>query len=76
VKDPIYIRDELVLEAHPDGRYILLSREGEPGAVHIFLNEVRHLAAAMCKMAAEMAGSLAGDDDHRGTAKLGPCQLR
>jgi hypothetical protein len=27
-----YIADELVLEVHPDGPYILLRREGEPGA--------------------------------------------
>ena len=37
----IYTRGELVLEAHPDGPYILLRREGEPGAVCIYLNGVR-----------------------------------
>ena len=36
----IYIRDELVLEARLDGSYILLRREGEPGSVRIYLNEV------------------------------------
>jgi len=40
----IYIADELVLEAHPDGPYILLRREGQPGAVRVYLNEVRYLA--------------------------------
>jgi hypothetical protein len=29
----IYTADELVLEAHPEGPYILLRREGEPGTV-------------------------------------------
>jgi hypothetical protein len=58
----IYIRDELVLEARPDGPYILLRREGEPGAVRIYLNEVRYLADAMCAMAAEMVGSVVGDE--------------
>jgi hypothetical protein len=43
----IYIRDELVLEAHPEGPHILLRREGEPDAVRIYLNEVRYLADAM-----------------------------
>ena len=51
----IYIRDELALEAHPDGPYILLRREGEPGTVRVCLNEVRYLADALCSMAAEMA---------------------
>ena len=37
----IYTRDELVLEAHPDGPYIPYRRQGEPGAVCIYLNEVR-----------------------------------
>jgi hypothetical protein len=59
----IYIRDELVLEAHPDGPYILPRSEGKPGAVRIFLNEVRHLADAMCEMAARMAGLVAGDEE-------------
>jgi len=56
VNDTICIRDELVLEAHPDGPYILLRREGEPGTVRVYLNGVRYLADAMCSMAAEMAG--------------------
>jgi hypothetical protein len=63
MQDVIYIREELVLEAHPDGRYILLRREGEPGVVRIYLNEVRHLADAMCAMAAGMAGLLAVDSE-------------
>jgi hypothetical protein len=63
VKDTIYIRDELVLEAHPEGPYILIRREGEPGSVHVNLNEVRYLADAMCSMAAEIAGYLVGDDE-------------
>ena len=37
----IYTRGELVLEACPDGPYILLRREGEPGSVRIYLDEVR-----------------------------------
>ena len=61
VQDIIYIRDELVLEAHPDGPYILLRREGEAGAVRIYLNEVRYLVDALRSVAAEMAGFLAGD---------------
>ena len=61
VQHIIYIRDELVLEAHPEGPYILLRREGQPDAVRISLNEVRYLAEVMCAMAAEMAGFLAGD---------------
>ena len=48
-----------MLEAHPDGPYILLRREGEPGAVRIYLNEVRYLADAMCAMAGEVAGLVA-----------------
>ena len=41
----ITIRDELVLEAHPEGGspHILLRRVGEPGAVRIQVNEVRYL---------------------------------
>jgi hypothetical protein len=31
MQNTIYIRDELVLEAHPEGPYILLRREGESG---------------------------------------------
>jgi hypothetical protein len=59
VKDTIYIRDELVLEAHPQGDspHILLRREGEGDAVRIYLNEVRYLADVLCAMAAELAGS-------------------
>ena len=52
----IYIRDELVLEAHPDGPYILLRREGLPGTVRVYLNEVRYLADALCTMAVQAAG--------------------
>jgi hypothetical protein len=62
VQRTIYIRDELVLEAHPDGSYILLRREGEPGSVCIYLNEVRYLADAMCAIVAEIAGLVAGDE--------------
>jgi hypothetical protein len=61
-QDTIHIRDELVLVAHPDGRHILLRREGEPGAVRIYLDEVRYLADAVCAMAAEMGGSVVGDE--------------
>ena len=63
MKDTIYIRDELVLEAYPDpdNPHIRLRREGEPSTVRVYLNEVRYLAEAMCAMAAEMAGFLAGD---------------
>ena len=60
----IYIRDELVLEAYPDGPYILLRREGQPNAVRIYLNEVRYLADAMCTMAAQVAGPVVGDDGY------------
>jgi hypothetical protein len=58
MKDTIYIRDELVLEAYPQGdsSHILRRREGEPGAVRVYLNEVRYLADALCAMAAGMAG--------------------
>jgi hypothetical protein len=59
----IYIRDELVLEAHPDGPHLLLRRQGEPGAVRIHLNEVRYLADAMCAMAAEVVGFLAANGE-------------
>lgn len=59
----IYIRDELVLEAHPDGSYILLRREGEPGSVCVYLNEVRYLTDATCSMAAKMAGLIVGDEE-------------
>lgn len=63
MKDTIYIRDQLVLEAHPEGPYILIRREGEPGSVRVYLNEVRYLADAMWSMAAEMAGSIVGDEE-------------
>lgn len=59
VQGTICVRDELVLEAHPDRRYILLRREGEPGAVRVYLNEARYLVDVMCKM----AGLVAGDDE-------------
>ena len=52
-----------MLETHPDGPYILPRREGEPGAVRIYLNEVRYLAEAMCAMAAGIAGLVVGDDE-------------
>ena len=65
MQSTIYIRDELVLEAHPDSDnpHILIRREGEADAVRVYLNEVRYLTDAMHSMAAEIAGSLAGDDD-------------
>ena len=63
MQDTVHIGAGLVLEAHADGLYIVLRREGERVAVRIFLDEVRHLADAMCSMAAEMAGHVAGDDD-------------
>jgi len=49
----------VVLEAHPDGPYILLRREGEPGSVRVHLNEVRYLAEAMCTTAAAGARRVA-----------------
>ncbi|HUT16135.1 MAG TPA: hypothetical protein VMY98_07830 [Anaerolineae bacterium] len=49
----------VVLEAHPDGPYILLRREGEPGSVRVHLNEVRYLAEAMCTTAAAVARRVA-----------------
>jgi hypothetical protein len=54
----IYIRDELVPEAHLDADepHILLRREGEPGTVRVHLNEVRYLISVLDSMAAEMAG--------------------
>ena len=63
MQDIIYIADELVLEAHPDGPYILLRREGEPGAVRVYLSEVRYLADALCSMAAEVVGAKVGDEE-------------
>ncbi len=33
MQDTIHIGDRPVLEAHPDGLYVVLRREGEPGAV-------------------------------------------
>jgi hypothetical protein len=68
MQDIIYIADELVLEAHPDGPYILLRREGEPGDVRVYLNEVRYLADALCSMAAGMVGAIVGDEDPSGSA--------
>lgn len=62
MKDTIQIRDELALEAHPEGLYILLRRDGEPASVRVYLNEVRYLADALCSMAAGMAGHVVGDD--------------
>jgi len=50
------------LEAHPEGLYILLRRDGEPASVRVYLNEVRYLADALCSMAAGMAGHVVGDD--------------
>lgn len=58
----IYIRDELMLEAHSDEKHILLRREGEPGSVRVYLNEVRCLADAPCSIAAEMARFVVGDE--------------
>ena len=55
----IYIRGELVLEAHPDGPYILLRREGELGSVRVHLNEVRYLADVLWSMTAEVARCVA-----------------
>jgi hypothetical protein len=66
VQDIIYIADELVLEAHPEGPYILLRREGEPGSVRVYLNEVRYLADALCLMAAGVVGAIVGDDEPSG----------
>jgi hypothetical protein len=63
MQDTIYIADELVLEAHPDGPYILLRREGEPGSVRVHLHEVRYLADALCSMAAGVVGMIVGDED-------------
>jgi hypothetical protein len=62
---PVYIRDELVLEAHPepDHPHIPLRREGEPGVGHVYLNEVRCSADALCAKAAEMVALLAGDTE-------------
>ena len=60
----ICVRDELVLAAHPevDSPHILFQREGESGAVRVYLNEVRYLADAMRDMAAQIAGHVVGDD--------------
>jgi hypothetical protein len=59
----IYSADELVLEAHPDGPYILPRREGEVGEVRVYLNEMRYLADALCSMAAGVAGVMVGNED-------------
>ena len=66
MKHSLRIRDELVLEAHPDGMHILLRREGEAAPVRIYLNEVRYLADAMCVMAAEVAGFVVGGEEPNG----------
>jgi len=58
----VHIREELVLEAHPDGPYMLLGREGKLGSVRVYLGKVRHLAGAICAMAAQIAGLIVGDD--------------
>jgi hypothetical protein len=63
MQDIIYIHDELVLEAHSEGPYIVLRREGEPAFVRVYLNEVRYLADALCSMAAEMAGLIVGGEE-------------
>jgi hypothetical protein len=63
MQDTIHIGDGLVLEAHSDGPYILLGREGESIAVRIFVHEVRYLADAMCEMAAGIAEPLTGDGE-------------
>jgi hypothetical protein len=59
----IYSADELVLEAHPEGPYIFLRREGEVGEVRVYLNEMRYLADALCSMAAGVAGVMVGNED-------------
>ncbi len=61
----IHIRDELVLEAHLDADepHILLRREGEPGTVHVHLNEVRYLIDALCTMTVDVAMVVTGDGD-------------
>jgi hypothetical protein len=43
--------------------HIRLRREGKPGAVPVYLNEVRYLADAMLDMAAQIAGHVVGDDE-------------
>jgi hypothetical protein len=57
VQQTIYTRDELVLEARPEGRYILLRREGEHGSVRVYLNEVRYLVDGMWARSAGVTGS-------------------
>jgi hypothetical protein len=61
----VYIRDELVLKAHPevDGPHIPLRREGKPDLVRTQLNEVRYLVDAMVDVAAQIAGHVVGDDE-------------
>ena len=63
----IYIRDELVLQAHfdADEPHILLRREGEPGTVQVYLGDVRYLISALASMAAEMAGLIVEDPEDK-----------
>jgi hypothetical protein len=57
----IWIGDGLVLEAHPDGCYILLRREEEPGAANARFNGVGSLTDTLHSMATTRApGWLAG----------------
>ncbi|MBN1250276.1 MAG: hypothetical protein JXC32_21610 [Anaerolineae bacterium] len=61
IQNTIHIRDGFVLEA--DEPHILLRREGEPGAVRVYLGDVRYLMSALGSMAAEMVGVIVGDPD-------------
>jgi hypothetical protein len=65
VKGDIHIQDRLFDEAHLDGdaSHILLRREGEPGTVRAYLNEVRYLTDALCSVAAEIARRVVGDEE-------------
>jgi hypothetical protein len=57
VQPTIHIRDELVLEAHLDADepHILLRREGRPGAVRMYLGDVRYRIRAPASIAAQRA---------------------
>ncbi len=68
MEDIIHVGHGLVLEACPDGPHILLRREGEPGAVRIFLNEVRYLADAMCARAESFCARTSGTEAFTGAA--------
>jgi hypothetical protein len=61
----IHIRDELVIIPHldDDDPHIVITRDGDPGQVRVYLNEVRYLVSALIDMSATLAGAVAGDQE-------------